>query len=165
MEATLDPHAPTLCVLDPNGVELKWSTIDSVSRFRFGRRKTELLITFARDMALLRLLPIEGDIDEPTRSLMDSFFGTREWERIYERRVTGELEPGQASEAYLHLYEERLRDVLGYNHVFSTIVRRGGHEGGRLYLLTFATDDEAGNRIMGHVFERMRPLDDQLQLL
>ena len=165
MATALDQHAPTLCVLDPNGVELAWSTVEEVSRFRLGRRKTELLITFARSMALLRLLPVDGDIDDATRFLIDRFFGTREWEPIYEQRVSGELEPGQASEKYLHLYENRLRDVLGYRHVFSTSVRRRGHAGGPLYLLTFASDDDAGDRIMRHVFERMRPLDPQLPLL
>ena len=165
MRASLNPFAPTLCVLDPNGVELRWSTVEEVSGFRSGPRKTELLITFARNMALLRLLRVRGDIDEATRFLIDKFFGTRDWEPIYEERVDGTLQPAQASERYLHLYERRLRDVLGYKHVFSTNVRKRGHAGGPLYLLTFASDHDAGGDIMQHVFERMRPLDPQLPLL
>ena len=165
MRDSLNPLAPTLCVLDPNGVELRWSTVEEVSGFRSGPRKTELLITFARNMALLRLLRVRGDIDEATRFLIDKFFGTRDWEPIYEERVDGTLQPAQASERYLHLYERRLRDVLGYKHVFSTNVRKRGHAGGPLYLLTFASDHDAGGDIMQHVFERMRPLDPQLPLL
>ena len=165
MHEWLNPHAPTLCVLDPNGVELRWSTVEQISAFRKGPRKTELLITFARNMALLRLLRVRGDIDVATASLINSFFGTRSWEQIYEQRVSGALSTRQASERYLELYEERLRDVLGYKHVFSTLVRRQGHAGGPLYLLTFASDDDGGAEIMGYVFDRMTPLNPQLQLL
>ena len=165
MAALLDPRAPTLCVLDPNGVELKWSTVEQISQFRSGTRKTELLITFARNMALLRLLRIRGDMDQQTRFLVDAFFGTREWEHIYDQRRNNELRPQEASARYLGLYEERLHSELGYKHVFSTNVRQGGHAGKPLYLLTFASDADAGERIMRHVFERMRPLDRQLSLL
>ncbi len=167
MAARLDPFAPTLCVLDPNGVELKWTTVESVSKFRSGRRKTELLITFARNMALLRLLNVGGDMDPATESLIDSFFGTPKWKQAYEQRVAGRLTPAEASETYLQLYEGRLRDpeVLGYRHVFSSLVRKQGDTGGPLYFLIFASDDDAGNRIMRHVFERMNPLNPQLQLL
>ena len=163
----LDRFAPTLCVLDPNGVELNWSTVEDVSAFRTGPRKTELLITFARNMALLRLLNISGQIDQANASLIDSFFGTREWEGIYEQRVSGALNPPDASEKYLELYESRLGDpeVIGYKHVHSTLVRRRGDAGGPLYFLIFASDDDAGSRIMQHVFERMTPLNPQLQLL
>ena len=162
MSASLNPRAPTLCVLDPNGVELQWSTVEQISQFRSGSRKTELLITFARNMALLRLLRIRGDIDDQTRFLFDAFFGTRDWERIYEQRTDNDLNPREASAAYLHLYEERLRGEIGYKHVFSTSVREGGHAGKPLYLLTFASDHDAGNQIMSYVFEHMRPLDRQL---
>ena len=165
MHRWLNPHAPTLCVLDPNGVELRWNTVKQVSSFREGNRKTELLITFARNMALLRLLRIRGDIDPATQSLLDSFFGTREWERIYEQRVDGALSPKRASEAYLSLYEKRLKEVIEYKHVFSTLVRKQGHAGGPLYLLTFASDDDGGADIMAYVFEHMNPLDPQLELL
>lgn len=164
MHQWLNRHAPTLCVLDPNGVELRWTTVEQVSKFREGPRKTELLITFARNMALLRLLRVRGEIDAPTAYLIDAFFGTREWEQIYRQRRDGELSPRQASEKYLQLYEERLRDVLGYEYVFSTLVRRRGHVGRPLYLLTFATDDNGGRDIMQYVFDRMTPLDPQLQL-
>ena len=167
MANSLDRFAPTLCVLDPNGVELNWSTVEGVSEFRTGRRKTELVITFARNMALLRLLNVSGNIDQASESLIDSFFGTREWANIYEQRVSGRLEPPEANEKYLQLYENRLRspDVLGYKHVFSTLVRKRGDAGGPLYFLIFASDDDAGNDIMQHVFERMTPLNPQLQLL
>ena len=168
MANALDPFAPTLCVLDPNGVELKWSTVESVSEFRTGRRKTELIITFARNMALLRLLSVSGEIDQATSSIIDAFFGTRAWESICEQRISDRLTPPQASEAYLELYESRLKDAdggLGYKHVFSTLVRRQGDTGGPLYFLTFASDDDAGERIMRHVFERMTPLNPQLPLI
>ena len=88
--------------------------MEQVSTFRDGPRKTELLITFARNMALLRLLRVRGEIDAPTAYLIDSFFGTREWEQIYGQRLDGGLSPREASEKYLQLYEERLREVLGY---------------------------------------------------
>ena len=131
MHEWLNPHAPTLSVLDPNGVELRWSTVEQISAFRQGPRKTELLITFARNMALLRLLRVRGG--DAAAASIGSFFGTRSLERIYEQRVSGALSPRRASERYLELYEERLRDVLGYNFVFSTLVRRQGHAGGPLY--------------------------------
>jgi len=168
MHQWLSRRAPTLCVLDPNGVELRWNTVEQVSAFRQGSgRKTELLITFARNMALLRLLRVRGDIDPPRQSLIDSFFGTREWEEIYEQRVAGRLEPREASEQYLQLYEKRLRSPknLGYKHVFSTMVRKRGDVGGPLYCLTFATDDDGGRDIMQYIFEHMNPLNPQLTFL
>ena len=164
MHRWLNRHAPTLCVLDPNGVELRWNTVQQVSLFREGSRKTELLITFALNMALLRLLNVQADIDPPTPSLMDSYFGTGRWQTIYAQRLDGTLSAPEASQKYLELYEDGLRDGLGYKHVFSTLVRRQGDAGSPLYFLTFASDDDGGERIMRYVFEHMTPLNLQLQM-
>jgi three-Cys-motif partner protein len=37
MENQVDPRSPCLCVLDPEGSELQWSTVRDISQFRHGR--------------------------------------------------------------------------------------------------------------------------------
>lgn len=164
VEPVLRSRAPAFCLLDPHGIELRWSTVRQLARKRDGAKKCELLILFSDAMGFMRLLPTTGAVPDNVRFEMDAFFGSGAWQRVYESKVDGELTPSAARRAYADLYAEQLRG-LGYKHVLPPReINDRGVEGKPLYQLFFATDDDGGERIMAHVFETMTPLRLQLPL-
>jgi three-Cys-motif partner protein len=55
-------RAPCFCLLDPEGTELWWSTVEAVARTTGRDRKPELLILFP-SASLMRLLPRKGEVN------------------------------------------------------------------------------------------------------
>lgn len=153
--------APCFCLLDQQGGELDWMTVEAIAGVPGRRRKPELMILFPLRMALVRLLSIAGDIDPKSVARWNSTLGTTAWRAIYEGRVRGEISPSDAQRKYLELFESRLKE-LGYAHVTSKVIsapRAAGRVRQEMYHLVFATDSDTGFRIMSHVFERPYSLD------
>jgi three-Cys-motif partner protein len=160
MEAVIPKRAPILCVLDPEGIEeLHWSTVAQLSRYKVGRYKTELLILLNLDGAH-RLLPLWGT-QEWAAAKLDAFFPL-EWRGIWQDRLSGKLGSSEdVRRALMDLYQRGLEDILNYRTVLWRPIRRGGREGGLKYVLVFATDNEAGERIMEHCFATIYPREVQ----
>ena len=159
----LRSRAPMFCLLDPQGIELQWSTVAALGQQRSGAHRSELLILFSDRMGFMRLLPKDGDPSHAVVRNMDHFFGRSDWQDIYRRKQTGLLAPAEARRAYVALYEQGLRD-LGYPYVAAREVRDHGVDGRPLYQLLFATESDAGNRIMTDIFTYLTPLRPQLPL-
>jgi three-Cys-motif partner protein len=150
MHEHLDPRQPCLVLLDPEGPNLEWSTVEAVSRFRVGRYKAEVLILLPTHMGFIRMLPTESD--EPIAGeKLDAMFGTHEWYGIWQRKKSFSINKQQAIEKYVELYEEQLKR-LGYQRTMSRLIRARGKLGRKQYHLVFATDNEAGFKIMNHCF-------------
>lgn len=162
----LSSRAPVFCLLDPHGIELRWSTVQQLARKRLPAKRCELLILFSDAMGFMRLLPTSGpdSMKERVPFDMNIFFGTGHWYEIYQQKIDGYISPEQARQAYVDLYADQLRG-LGYATVLAREVRDRGSEGRPLYHLLFASDDPAGQRIMTHLFDTMKPLQPQLRLL
>ncbi len=79
-------------------------------------------------------------------------FGTHDWYEISERRRKQWINNQQALDAYVELYCDQLRG-LGYATVLTRLIRARGRIGRPMYHLFFATDNEAGERIMDHCFK------------
>lgn len=159
IEAFAHPMAPILTVLDQEGLELHWPTVEKLANYRVGRFKTELLILFNAP-GLLRLLPLYGP-DAVSAAALDAFFGDDRWRAIWERRRSGEIATGEdARTALLALYCQGLRD-LGYATVHNRDIRTHGRLGRLRYMLVFATDHPAGEKIMDHCFDQVFPNDFQ----
>ena len=155
--------APCFCLLDPEGTELRWVTIQKVARVSGRRRKPELLILFPLQMGILRLMTVVSPMSRHHRRLVSSTFGSSSWSEIYEARLQGRLAPAEAKAQYVALYCANLR-ALGYRsaepRVISAPARPGSARQERYYLV-FATDHPDGERIMSGVFKRWYALDPE----
>lgn len=148
MLARIPKRAPTFAFLDPEGSELDWTTVDAIAAHKRGhsRYKIEQLVLFPTDMGFVRLAP-----DYP--ELVTRIYGHDRWRTIYERRSAGTITAEQARTEYVQLYAEGFRS-LGYRTVLDRQITKSN--GSPMYFLTFATDNEAGRRIMDWVFDQVR---------
>ena len=147
MLAEVPPVAPAFAFLDPEGSELDWQTVQAIAAHKAGRpNKVEQLILFPTDMGFVRLAP-----DDP--ELVTQIFGHERWIEIFDRRRAEQITADQARGEYVRLYAAGLRG-LGYRTVLDRQITKG--DGSPMYFLIFATDHDAGERIMDHCFDRVR---------
>lgn len=144
-------RAPTFAFVDPNGKEAKWKTLEALASFKPKHlTKAELFLLFAQPM-FTRLLKVNGDQVRPQDAeAITALFGFEGWQKIYEARLAESIEPGQAREEYLNLMRWRLETQLGYKWTHPLEVRNEKNH--IIYYMIFATDHEAGNRIMSNVY-------------
>lgn len=163
MAANLDPRQPLICLLDPEGSELEWRTVHEIAKFRQGRYKAEQLILLPTDTGFTRTLFLNRDLEEWAERDMLRIFGNDQWRQIYELRKEGHIDPDTARTRYVELYAQQLRDSAGYTYVLDRQIKT--KDGRPLYFLIFATDHDAGQRIMDHCFDRVWPPEEgQLSL-
>lgn len=144
--------APTFAFVDPNGHEAQWRTIEALAGFkRADKPKVELFVLFASPQ-FVRLLTVHEEPSEKNIEAITNLFGTDSWINIYQARRSGNLNPAQARDEYLHLMRWRLENDLGYKWTHPIEVHN--EQGVPIYYMIFATDHEAGNRIMQNVYAR-----------
>lgn len=151
MRETLEDWPPILVVLDPEGTELEFRTLESVARFRRGKTKAELLILLATHTGFLRLLWEE--VPDWAAERMDRLYGTDRWREIHRQRRDGTIDTDTATSRYVGLYADQLRQRCGYAHVLDREIREHGRTGRLGYFLLFASDHPGGQRIMAHCFD------------
>lgn len=146
----MNRRAPAFAFIDPNGPDVHWATIDALARFKKpGTTKVELWILFPHGM-FTRLLPKSGAVRPEDVRRLTLLFGTEAWHFIYEARLNRSITPAGAREEYVNLMRWRLERELGYQwtHALELVTERN-HP---LYDMIFATDHQAGNRIMSHLY-------------
>jgi three-Cys-motif partner protein len=162
-----------MCFLDPEALELSWSTVRQVAQTPGRNRKPELLILFTLPMGPQRMLTTRGPIDHASEAALDQYFPDRGWWDVYQDYLARNITAAEARSQYIDIYKGGLR-TLGYEEdgIFSLPVKTLGQPGGKgrlLYHLVAASDHPAGKRIMKHVLERHNSLDSlamgQLSLL
>ncbi|MDX6704708.1 MAG: hypothetical protein QOI48_554 [Solirubrobacteraceae bacterium] len=151
--------APTFAFLDPDGMELAWKTIAAIAEHKRGYRaaaslkpeyKTELWMLFPTS-GIVRTLALEEEkVSAADEARATRLFGTDRWRPIYELRVADAISGADAREEYVNLMRWRLERELGYRftHPFELKNTRGG----TLYHMIFATDHDAGTRIMESIY-------------
>ena len=146
--ALIPRRAPTFGFLDPEGSELEWPTVEAVAEHKRGHsaNKIEQLILFPTDMGFVRLAP-----DHP--ELVTRIYGHDRWQEIYDRRIAGQVTAEHARSEYVRLYANGLTN-LGYRTVLDRQITKAN--GTPMYFLIFATDNDAGEKIMDWVFDRVR---------
>lgn len=155
--------APTFAFLDPDGMELHWSTVRRIADHRRDyaerkhRSKVEMWVLFS-SAGIVRMLGSNRAhaeaVGHPER--VARLYGAwGPWEAVWEARYDGRISPGDAKQAYVFLYMDRLAD-LGYRHL---LVRPIANSRNELYAMVFATDHSAGHDIMrwAQEKERVRP--------
>jgi three-Cys-motif partner protein len=151
--------APTFAFLDPDGMELAWETITALAEHKRGYRaagslkpeyKAELWMLFPTS-GIVRTLALEAEKVSPAdEARAGRLFGTDRWRPIYDLRVAGAISGADAREEYVNLMRWRLERDLGYRftHPFELKNTRGA----TLYHMIFATDNDAGTRIMESIY-------------
>lgn len=134
-----------LFFLDPQGSELFWSTIKSLSKIK----KADFLILYPYDMSLVRLTT-------NCKYKLDKFYGTSKWFDIYE----GEIDASSKQKKLLDFYINNLKG-LDFRIIYRQINTRL-REGKRLYHLIYATRHPVGEKIMKHIFNK--ELDGQQKM-
>ncbi|MGH2878622.1 MAG: three-Cys-motif partner protein TcmP [Solirubrobacteraceae bacterium] len=148
MLGVIPRRAPAFAFLDPEGSELEWPTIEAIAAHKreHSPYKIEQLILFPTDMGFVRLAP-----DHP--ELVTRIYGHDGWRAIYARRESGKISAEEARGEYVRMYAEGFTR-LGYETVLDRQIKKSN--GQPMYFLIFATDNDAGERIMDWVFDRVR---------
>lgn len=150
----IEPQAATIAFLDPEGTELHWRTVEALAAHKVGHSPTkiELLVLFPLQMCVLRLLNFKtGKVPKGHVQKLEDMLGAESpWRLIWQRRLLGEITtPEETRAAFLDAYCHQIKG-LGYRHV---LAREVVSDSGRpLYYLVFASDHNAGKRIMRHEF-------------
>ena len=144
-------RAPAFAFLDPNGPHYRWSTLEALAGFKPRHlTKVELWMLFPVDM-FVRFLPTDGVEVEPRHAQsISAMYGTDQWKAIYRARLRDRISPSQARVEYVNLMRWRLERFLGYAWTHALEVHN--ERGRSIYHLIFATDHEAGDRIMKHLY-------------
>ncbi len=140
-----------LAVLDPEGLELEWSTVEAL-----GKMKTMDLIIHYSQNGLTRNLDKYLSANEDT--VIDRFFGDREWRNIYKDASTKRETVGIHRMLIDH-YKAKLGKI-GYvviNDHQQTVrepLIRNTEKNAPLYRLIFASKHPLGNKIWNEVTKK-----------
>ncbi len=153
--------APTFAFIDPDGMEFEWRTLEALAAHKRGYRsrtsakreyKVELWLLFPTQ-GIVRTLALDAKRVRPEdEDRATSLFGTEAWRAIYDRRVAGELSAHDAKEEYVNLMRWRLTEDLGYRRTHA--LELTNTRGGTLYHMVFATDNDAGDKIMADIYAK-----------
>lgn len=144
--------APTFAFIDPKGLDVQWTTLEILSKWRRDRknRKVEMWI-LVPEPAFARVLGLQGERGEAWPEQLTRYFGTDQWIAIYQRRQSGEFTPGRARAEFVNLLRWRLEKTLGYQ--WTHALNLGNVSNQPVYTMVFATDAKPGNKIMASIYK------------
>lgn len=146
-------RVPAFAFIDPNGPHYSWSTLEALARFKpASMTKVELWMLLPVDMFVRFLRTDGGEVDAAHERSVTDMYGTEDWRYIYRARLLDKLAPAQARSEYVNLMRWRLQHVLGYRWTHALEVHN--EQDRPIYHLLFATDHEAGNKIMVYLYGR-----------
>ena len=145
--------APTFALVDQYAAEVRWTTLEQLSRFKNPiSTKVELWLLFATSMLPRGLASEKADAVERFVDRITAMYGTDAWRDAWIARRQNFLSGGQLRDHLLNLVRWRLERVLGYRMTHSFDMRNS--TGNAIYNLVFATDHTAGERIMNHIYRK-----------
>ncbi len=146
-------QAPTFAFVDPDGMQAEWRTLKALAAFRKSpQTKVELFLLCAVPMFTRLLRVNDGTVSPEAEGKIDAMYGCPDWREIYQARLSGRLSPSDARDEYLNLMRWRLETELRYKRTHPLEIKNVN--GSPIYYMIFATDHEAGTRIMSHLFAR-----------
>jgi three-Cys-motif partner protein len=131
-----------IAFLDPFGAGLEWSIVEALAATGF----FEVVINFALNMAILRMLPNSAVFQPGWREKLDAYFGTMDWyEEVYTSRqglLGNYLEKrDHYSDRLLEFYRRRLGGEFGFVSQ-AKLIRNT--RGAPLYYLLWAGPNKKG---------------------
>lgn len=153
--------APTFAFIDPDGMEFAWETLVRLADHKRGYRsptsakpeyKVELWLLFPTSgiIRTLALDPAKVRLEDEQRATR--LYGTEDWREIHKRRVSGVFDAPTAKDEYVNLLRWRLTEDLGYKRTHPLELKNIG--GATLYHMVFATDNDAGDKIMSDLYAK-----------
>ncbi|MFN0148209.1 MAG: three-Cys-motif partner protein TcmP [Dehalococcoidia bacterium] len=146
-----DLRLPAFCVLDPEGLELDWTTVVACRDNRSWSYPYELLIYFSTPGTTRSAAVQDARFIASNEERLNRLFGGPGWKPIATAIRAGNLQPGEGGRQMLALYASQLRD-LGYTTVLSRPAVR--EQGNLVYHMVFASANAAGKSIMTDAFSR-----------
>lgn len=152
--------APTFAFVDPFGMEFRWATLRALADHKRGYRrasdkpeyKIELWLLFPTS-GVVRVLALDHARVLPSHErLATGLFGSEDWCAIHALRMSATISAAEAREEYVNLIRWRLVHELGYRRTHPLELKTA--DGRPLYHMVFATDNEAGDRIMSALYLR-----------
>jgi three-Cys-motif partner protein len=144
------PRSLNLAFLDPDGLELEWSTVA-----KLGELRCDLIIHYSQQ-GITRFGSIAYVSEEET--IVDRFFGTSEWRNVYSPWYSKPRKSG-LHRALMGFYKERLQS-LGYQEVkqsdeiLTEPLIRNDKRNVILYRLIFASKHPLGETFWQKVTKR-----------
>ncbi len=149
--------APSFAFIDPPGYRrLRWATIKrlAVHGADWKGNKTELLIVFPLEMALLRNL-----MRPECQTSITRLYGNHRWEEIKQGRLEGKIGLDEARSRLVELFKSGLRS-LGYKHVED--FRPAAFSRSPVYHLIWASDRASGTEMLKDAWSKPRYLPCEL---
>lgn len=143
----IDDYTGCLVFLDPEGPELYWETVESLSKIK----KVDLFIVYPYDMSLVRLT-------KKFKEKLDKFYGGKNWLEIFNKGT----DPEDRGRKLLNFYLDNLKK-LGFKHAVYRVIKTNLRQGKPLYHFILVTRSDIGKKIIDDVFGK--ELDGQQRLL
>ena len=144
------PNSLNLAFLDPEGLELEWSTVAELAKLR-----CDLIIYYSQGGFERN---IKGFFESNRDTRADLFFGTRDWKKIYEPWYT-KTETSGLHRDLIDYYKERLKN-LGYvrveqsDEISTEPLIRSTKKNAPLYRLIFASKHSLGEDFWRKIIKR-----------
>lgn len=145
-------HSPTIAFIDPRGLHFKWETLKALAdykepNFRRKRYKTEMLMLLF-DGTIQRLYGKDLSQPDQKKSSLQAtaLFGNEDWRLIADKRKKNEISAPESRFYYVELFRYQLENTLGYKTTMALPFK--STTGTQQYSLVFATDHDAGKKIM-----------------
>jgi len=148
--------ASSFALIDPGGYRsLRWTTIKKLAMCGSDLKgnKTDLLIIFPLEMALLRNLTRPECEASITR-----LYGNHKWLEIKQAWADGEIEPDEARKRLVELFEAGLKE-LGYRHITDFEPKFSSPT---FYHAIMASDRDTAGKIMEETWGKPRYLPCEL---
>jgi three-Cys-motif partner protein len=162
--------APTFAFIDPDGMEFEWTTLKILAEHKKGYRsaastkreyKVELWLLFPTTGIVRTLSLHPGKLRPQDEERATRLFGTSDWRSIYQARALNVITPAEAKDEYVNLMRWRLTHDLGYQRTHPLELKNT--RGGTVYHMVFATDNDAGDKIMSDLYGKTAKQMPQMQ--
>jgi three-Cys-motif partner protein len=149
--------ASSFALIDPPGYRrLRWSLVKKLASHGsdWQGHKTELLIVFPLEMALLR------NLNRPEcEASITRLYGNQEWHQIRQDWQEGKIDTTEVRKRLVTLYKTGLKN-LGYRYVASLEPAQSPHP--PVYLLIWASDEANRIKMVADAWNRPRYLPGEM---
>lgn len=142
--------APTFAFLDQQAAELHWETMCALAAFRKAKYKAEQWILWSPAMIVKGAT---GTNKEKFAARVDRLYGSGDWRKILSARFNSEqIGASEFRAEMVNLLRWQFEKQLGYAHTIRIPMKMTN--GTDLYDMVFATDHEAGLKIMSYLYRK-----------
>lgn len=144
--------APTFAFLDQQGAEIHWSTIEKLAQFRKNKSgwKTELWMLMSPAMIARG---VRGSNAAEFTQRVSALYGNENWLRIHRALRSRKITADQYRQEMVNLVRHQLEKELGYQFTHRIPMKMTTNKMA-VFDMVFATDHDAGDKIMRHLYNQ-----------